>query len=601
MTLAALLVSSVDAQNRLEPPSAETLGPQSGLETYDAPLAPFDQQGGEIDFPALINAPGANDDAVVTESLRGLRLEILGTEGTRRLDDFITILGTSRTGPDRDGLYAALAESLGVYRDLPLTLGELRFLQQDIADVYRAEGFPLMSVVVPPQEVTGGVVTVQINEFRLRAYRVQFGTGGGSYAAEAPHWTSEERLGALLDPLLEEPVLRRDSLDTKVKFLNANPSRSARVVFEPGEIQGESIAVIQIDEQRRWGLQAGYNNHATENSGTHRFSLGGYFTNVLLENHQLSWNATFGTKIDEFQNYSLIYMIPTISGQRLTANLNYSDTASSPVPPVGSASTTLQLSLKYDQPILTREKWDWKLGVQTAFKQFERESLFGGTTVAGAEFDAFQLVLNNTFNLKERTATNQFVVGLAFAFEGITGANSDAHFREFYNYSNGGAETQHLIVNYARVQQLGPLIGVLENWSTETQLSWQVTTDRLGGSDTFALGGPTILRAYEASEAFGDSGFYAVQMLHFPPLQGDALGPFAYFGIQQLRVSGFFEYGKGDPRYGDEVELWDAGFQVSLAGVGNFQATASLAFAGEETTRTQVGDAHFYISVMAKY
>ncbi len=599
VSLFALSALGLAAQETGTPPPARALGPQSGLETYDAPTTPFEQLTGEIDFPALIAAPGANDEAVVVPALQRLRIEILGTQGGENLGGFLTIEGETRATADRVPLYTGLHEILSPYRDLPLTLGDLRFLQRDITEVYRETGYPLMAVVVPPQEIVDGTLRVQVDEFSLRRYRVQFGDGQGNYAEDADHWTNRTRLGNLLDPLLAEPILSKDSLDAKVKALNLNPARSARVIFEPGQQLGDSIAVFQIDEQRTWGVRAGYNNHATKSSGEHRFSLGGSFTNLPLENHQLSWNAVVGPDPEEFQNYSLVYTVPNRWGHRFSANVNFSDTASSAVPPVGSASTTLQTTLKYELPVLQTERLGWNLSAQLALKQFERESLFGATVVGGAKFDGVQMVVNNIFNLKEPTATNQFVAGVALAFDGITGRNTDADFRAFYNYPDGGAATQHFILNYARVQQLGPLVPVLEGWSTETQLSWQITSDRLGGSDTFALGGSSVLRAYQSSEAFGDQGYYAVQSLSAPPLQSAALSRLA---INQIRLSAFVEYGDGNPQVGAGTTLWDAGLGASVAALdGRFQTSASLAIAGKATAQTERGDARFFISATLQY
>ena len=597
LALSALTVAGQSTDDT--PPPAQVLGPQSGLETYDAPTTPFAQLSGEIDFPALIAAPGANDEAVVVPSFNHLRIEILGTQGGETLGNFLTIVGETRASADRVALYTGLHEILRPYANLPLTLGDLRFLQRDINEVYRETGYPLMAVVVPPQEIVDGALRVQVNEFSLRRYRVQFADGQGAYAEDADHWTNLGRVDDLLAPLLADPILSRAALDAKVKALNLNPARSARVIFEPGQQLGDSIAVFQIDEERTWGVQAGYNNHATKSSGEHRFSLGGSFTNLLLENHQVSWNAVIGPDPEEFQNYSLVYTVPNRWGHRFTANVNFSDTASSAVPPVGSASTTLQTSLRYELPVHQTERLTWNLSAQVALKQFERESLFGDTVVAGAQFDGAQLVVNNTFNFKEATATNQLVAGIALAFEGLTGRNTDADFRQFYNYADGAAATRHFTINYARVQQLGPLVTALEGWSAETQLSWQITSDRLGGSDTFALGGAQVLRAYQSSEAFGDQGVYAVQNLIAPPLQGPAL---ARLGLGQVRLSAFLEAGQGDPKVGARATLWDAGLGAQFSAIGGrLSARASLAFAGKTTAQTERGDARFFISANLRY
>ena len=82
--------------------------------------------------------------------------------------------------------------------------------------------------------------------------------------------------------MLDEPILGRASLDAAVQRINRNPYRQARAVFEPGTERRQSVATIQVEEHRPWGLQAGYNNFATKASGTHRFSLGGSVGNVPI-------------------------------------------------------------------------------------------------------------------------------------------------------------------------------------------------------------------------------------------------------------------------------------------------------------------------------
>ncbi len=578
---------------------AKVLGPQSVIEQYDAPVAQGSGEGAVIDFPAMIAAPGADDGVQITPSLQRLMLKIVGTEGTDS-GDFVSINGTSRAGKKRDALYAALREKLTVYRDLPATLGDVRFIQQDIADTYREQGFPLMSVVVPPQEIVDGTLSVVINEFSLADYSVMYGDGEGGFTPDAKHWTSDRKLAKELDPLLAEPILSQESLDGKVKFLNNNPYRSTRVVFEPGQSVGESKAVFQIEEKRPWSVQAGYNNHATKASGVNRYSLGGSFGNIPLENHQLSWNATVGDRIDEFENYSLIYTVPNRFGHTFTANVNYSDTANSNIPGITSASTTLQSSIAYDLPLVAGDRFGWNLTTTAFWKQFERESIFGGLTVGAANFDATQLAFSNQFNWKEATATNQIVVTTVFSFAGLTARNSDADFRQFYNTATGEATTQHMVLNYARVQQLQPLLAALDGWSTETQLSWQITNDQLAGSDNFAIGGPSVLRAYQSSEVSGDEGFYGIQFLHLKPLGGDALGVVGRW-VDQVRPSLFIEAGEGTFQTGAHESLWDYGVQLGISAKAGLSLNASLAIAGKKTALTDKNEAHFYVSGQIRY
>lgn len=582
---------------------AQVLGPRPVVENYDAPVAK-PAPSAPIDFPKLIAEPGANDSLQIAPALAGLHLEFVGTESVAAVSthSFVDFVGRSKApAKSVPALHAALATVLAKYRDLPLTLGDVRFIQQDITEAYAAQGFPLLSVVVPPQEIVGGRLRVQINEFNLASYRVQYGDGQGNYSETAPRWTNDQRIARSFAPLLAEPVLRKESLDRQVKRLNANPYRQARVVFEPGKQLGETTALIQIDEKRTWSVQAGYNNHATESSGTNRYSLGGAFGNIPLEDHQLSWNATVGDRINEFENYSLIYTVPNRFGHTLTANVSYSDTASSSIPGVGSASTTVQSSFAYDVPLLATETFNWSLNTTGFFKQFERDSLFGGVSVGGARFDSVQLVINQVFDLKESTATNQFTAGVVVSFADITARNTDEDFREFYNSATGAAATRHFILNYARVQQLAPLVGeAFDGWSAETQLSWQITDQQLAGSDNFAIGGPQAMRAYQSSEVAGDEGFYAIQFLHLKPLASDSIGVAGKW-IQQIAPSLFIEGGEGQFLNGTSDSLWDYGVQVAAAARPGLSVTTSLAVAGRDGSLTEQGDLRFFISAQLRY
>ena len=584
----------------LQAQEAQVIGPQSVIEQYDAPVIESDSGEVLIDFPSMISAPGENDGVEIMPTLKGLQLEFVGEESGSHSGDFVDFIGQSKVRTEQSELYAGLREMLKVYRDLPVTIGDLRFIQQDITDVYREQGYPLMAVVVPPQEVVNGELLVQVNEFSLASYQVTFSDKNGGYSSDNQHWSKKQKIDRAFQSIVEEPILSQKSLDHELKKINRNPFRSARVVFEPGEALGQSSAVIQIDEKKLWSLQAGYNNHATESSGTHRFSAGGSFGNLPLVDHQISWNAVFGTDIDEFQNYSLIYKFPNRWGHTVTGNANFSDTASSNIPGIDSASTTLQMSLTYDMEIMTGAHFEWTGSATGSLKRFERASLFGGTEVGGAEYDAVQLAVRSTLNLREASASNQFTLSLTRSFAGLGGNNALTNFRQFHNSVNGEPEYTFFGLNYARVQQLGFLGEKWQGWSTETQSSFQFAFDELAGSDNFALGGSNILRAYEASEVAGDKGWYASQMLHAPAIAPEKLGAFSS-AIKQLVVSAFVETGEGRFENGAKEHIWDFGLQARLSLIKNVGCNASLAIAGDQGFRTDKHDTRFFIGCNWNY
>lgn len=579
---------------------AEVIGPQSTVEQYDPPVVEPDLSKDFIDFPSLIRAPMADDGKQIIPMLNGIDVEFVGTDESIRTGDFVSFRTRSKAAALTPAIYDQLMEKLRIHRSQPLVIGDLRLLQTDITETYRNLGYPLMSVVVPPQEVKDGHLLVQINEFRLADFDIMFADGDGAYSPDADHWTSKGAIERAMNRVMSQPILSQAVLDREVKMLNQNPFREVRVVFEPGDALGQSAAILQVSENKPWNLTAGYNNHATEASGENRYTLGGTFANLPFEAHQLSANITLGDQRSEFENYSLSYRAPNRWGHTLSVSANYSDTASSTIPGITSASTTTQYTINYAVPILQGGDLTWSVDTSALLKQFERASLFNAVAVGGAEYDAVQVQLNSTVNLKENSATNQFTARLTFSLEGVTGDNEDINFRTFYNTATGGAETEHFVLGYARVQQLQPLGEFWEGWTTETQLSWQITEDQLAGSDNFAIGGANVFKAYQSSEVAGDEGWYVTQALNPKPWSANELGTAGRF-IKQLAVSAFVETGRGSFKNGGSDNLWDYGFGLNARFAYNIGCRLSVAVAGAETNRTDDGDVQAYIGCNFQY
>ena len=547
----------------------------------------------------MISAPGANDGQQILDSLKAIQLEFVGSSPElKALNDFVSVNGVSKVEKNREALYSELLEKLAIYKDLPLKLGDIRLLQQDITDAYKANGYPLMSVLVPPQEIVNGKVRIQVNEFKLSAFEVNYFDEAAGYSPNNKHWGSDKRIEKILSPLLDEPVLSQKSLDKRVKQINQNPYRSARVVFEPGSEVGQSQANIQVKEERPWGLNAGYNNHATESSREHRYSIGGTIGNLPFEDHQLSVNAVRGPDMDEFENYSLVYKVPNRFGHTLSFNFNYSDTSSSSVPGlIESASTTKQLTTAYQFPIKKGEKWSWSGNASAIAKQLSRESIFAGIGQGAVEYDAFNFLLSSTFNYKQELASNQFTLTLNHGMSGVGSKNTTDEFRAFYNSTENDPSYLFLVFNYARVQPLSFLGNFWEGWSTETQASSQIAGDQLAGSDQFSVGGANVMRGYQSGEVSGDRGAYITQFLHYPDLQPKRFGEF----FKNLKYSAFVEAGNAYLDTGGSDAIWDFGVQLNAQMPKNASCLLSLALSGEKTQRTKKTDFRPFIGCNISY
>lgn len=578
--------------------AVETLGKQPIIERYDAPIIE-DKTAGEfyLDLPKLLQQKLVNTDQKVLTSLRGLLIEYgnqSDKKGAMDSDNFVLFTGQSKLPSAIDDLLKEeIRSALSHFANQPLTLGQLQEVQHHISDLYREQGYPLMSVVTPPQEVVDGVIRVRIHEFYIGQIRYQFKLEDGSYGEKGEHWTPIEHLDNILQDLKELPTASQMQVNKPIAYLNSHPYRQAKVVFEPGsDVNATNINVL-IDEKRPWGLTAGYNNYATSASGINRFSLGANLSNIPFNDDQLALQLTLGDDIDEFLSYSVIYKKPTLDGNSLTINASYTDTASSNIPGISSASKTWQMLGNYNMPGLYKgEGWQLDATSSLSYRRFERYSYFDSTQVGDAVYESVQLGVGGSYAWQDDHVSNKLDLKLHYNLKGITSKNTDQDFQKFHN--NDAASDYHFtVINYARQQDLSAL--GLEGISTETQISWQNTSSITAGADNFSLGGSGVLKAYESSEAAGDEGWYFVQKLHYPAFQPE--GGF----IKQARISNFIEIGRARGRNSSGTKLADIGMELSLSLKKNINCGLSAALATVDGKETHSGDGRVFVACNLTY
>lgn len=134
----------------------------------------------------------------------------------------------------------------------PATRKLITDIQAAISDVYREAGRPLVSVTIPPQEITKGVLQVRVVEGHVSGISVRGATA-----------TPE---GYIRDRVRQQPGDTVDArkLDVDLDWLNRNPFRRVEAVFSPGKELSQTELVLQSTETRPWQIFAGYANSGTQ-------------------------------------------------------------------------------------------------------------------------------------------------------------------------------------------------------------------------------------------------------------------------------------------------------------------------------------------------
>jgi hemolysin activation/secretion protein len=229
----------------------------------------------------------------------------------------------------------ALRKLLAKYIGQPLSFRLLSAIQTDVTQFYRDNGRSLVSVTVPQQEITSGVVQINVTAFVLAETTIE-----GADGASRDFLSQQVRLkpGQEVDT---------DRLLDDVNWLNQNPFRHVSVVFAPGQAASSTNLTLQVETaQRTWSGYVGASNAGTEDTGLTRLYGGFNISALSWKDQQLSYQFTgspesigrlnlwdAGTQ-KGYLSHALTYFVPitTASGFRTKLTFGASHISSYSVP-----------------------------------------------------------------------------------------------------------------------------------------------------------------------------------------------------------------------------------------------------------------------------
>ena len=154
---------------------------------------------------------------------------------------------------------AELATVTTPYTNRILTTEDLERLRLELTLLYVNKGFITSGAIIPDQDVTNGVINIQIVEGRLAKIDV-----------EGHNWF---RAGYLRDRIERgaQTPLRMEPLQERLQLLQQDP-RIERINAElrPGDKRGDSILQVNVKETSPWKAWLDFNNYQTPVVGAER-------------------------------------------------------------------------------------------------------------------------------------------------------------------------------------------------------------------------------------------------------------------------------------------------------------------------------------------
>jgi hemolysin activation/secretion protein len=382
----------------------------------------------------------------------------------------------------------ALRKLLAKYVGQPLSFRLLSAIQTDVTQFYRDNGRSLVSVTVPQQEITSGVVQINVTAFVLAETTIE-----GADGAARDFLTRQVRLkpGQEVDT---------DRLLDDVNWLNQNPFRHVSVVFAPGQAASSTNLTLQVETApRTWSGYVGASNAGTEDTGLIRLYGGFNISALSWKDQQLSYQFTgspesigrldlwdAGTE-KGYLSHALTYFVPitTASGFRTKLTFGASRISSYSVPggvfTSGSETTILDGEASFPLP-KTGGQFSLlpELYAQVQYNNYDRLQYFFGIPIT-----------------QEKTELMHGVIGFRTAINGPlfgkpSRGSADIGLVFGHRDTDGFASTTYSYVRFS----LNEEIFLDRDRSIAFRINGQTSGDALHPLEQSALGGNSSVRGY---------------------------------------------------------------------------------------------------------
>ncbi len=418
-------------------------------------------------------------------------------------------------------------------------------LAQALTAHYRNAGYILSLVVVPPQSLGDGVLTLRVIEGYIAEVYVE---GDARVASE---------LTAMAEKIKASRPLQAQVLERYLLIANEFPGVQLRSVLSPSQIVGAADLTLVATVKSIEGF-ASVDNYGSRYMGPNQATLGVSANQLLGVNDQWRYIGV-GTGGTEMAYHQLSYN-QTLNGEGVKVGVSVSQARTQPGDTlrafdVRGRSESVLLSLGY--PLLrTRNQ---SLLTRLVYDTTDIDSDVNGSRRTEDRIRALRAGLS--WLLYDRfDGQNTLEVDLS---QGVGGTTKGDALK-----SREGADGMFskLVFDYTRVQPLSArwalTLGAAGQWSGDTPLL---------SSEQFALGGRRFGHAYDAAELVGDRGL-AVRLE--PRFSGSTTQPW----LPAYQLLGFYEIGEvtkvGVQSAGTAAtqSLASAGFGARLFLVGNVMA-----------------------------
>ncbi|MBN1662368.1 MAG: ShlB/FhaC/HecB family hemolysin secretion/activation protein [Deltaproteobacteria bacterium] len=497
--------------------------------------------GGALKPPPVPDQPG-QDERVLVDALRGLVFIDRSDAAVPKVQmppDGIDVRRLPRLQtPD----FRKLVEP---YLGRPVSRAVLNRLVGGIHAYYNKRDMPFVSVTLPEQDITTGVVQVLVVEGTLGRLRV-----------EGTKWFSEKQYLSAIRMRPGDPI-RLSVLNEDIAWINRNPFRQADVFFDQGETVGGTNLVLRTKERLPLRAYIGYNNNGSESTDRNQFLAGFNWGNAFGLGHLLSYQYMTSPDLQQLRGHSLSYMIPLPWRDTLTISGTYSEIKPDMPTPFRRDGMSAQAVLRYDVDLKPLGPLKHALGVLFEYKVTDNNLLFGGIPVTDNRTEIMQLSGVYAGEIADPWGFNTFSLRLTESPGGLSSRNKTQYFEASRAFAS--ADYFYGALDLSRRQKL-PF-----DFALVLSGRLQLADGNLLGSEQLSLGGANSVRGFDEGIIYGDRGYIMHAELHAPVIPLHQWLPLGSTPLL-LQLLGFYDHGAvGNV---DRLPKEDRQYTLKSAGLG---------------------------------
>ena len=457
--------------------------------------------------------------------------------------------------------------------------GDIQKALEALEGAYRASGYGTVQVYVPEQELTAGVVRLQVTE----------GVVGRITIAGNKHF-DDANIRASLPKLAVGRAPNMRQLSEDIQLANENPAKQIEVTLGVAEEEGKVDAKVSVADDPPQKFIVSLDNTGSSATGKLRLGLAYQNANVGDADRVLTLAYTdapdkpAGVKVDI---YSLAYRVPLYSiGDSIDVVVGKSS-VSTP----SAQATGFSLNGKGDVVGLRWNHYFPRRGEYTS-------RLIGGfdykyintrcrNPVTGADFAIDPPAPGNAactpYTVRPLSLTyagqrqspgqvldyslglfQNWALGTRYDYATAAGATG----RDRYSVMNGDGNGIHQRAtpdgfNYLKLTA-SYLHALSPDWAVRAAFSGQYSGTPLPGSEQFGIAGASAVRGFNERAVAMDSGYFVNLEVYTPELAG----PVGLAG--SLKAVGFYDFGRAANRLGARRAALGAGpfEKAAIASVG---------------------------------